>query len=352
MRTRCWLGWACALGTAAALPTTSAADLAFPELYQMVRSNLTGFTEADLNRTAVNGFLESLHPHVLLVTNAAPPAASDASTAAVSRSEVIDQTLAYIRLERLATGSDDAFKAALDTLAASNRLEGLVLDLRFTAGDDFAAAGRVADRFVAEEQPLLDWGTDACRSTAKTNAFEHPVAILVNRETGGAAEALAAALRAAKVGLLLGSTTPGRAAVYRELPLGPDTRLRIAVARVRTGDGKEIPVTGLSPDIEVAVPLSEEREFYKDPYRAPQGPAGADRSVSGSPSTNRPIRLTEADLVRMRREGLSPEDALTAPTARSAPPDSDKPAVTDPALSRALDLLKGLAIFAPKRGGD
>ena len=48
--------------------------------------------------------------------------------------------------------------------------------------------------------------------------------------------------------------------------------------------------------------------------------------------------------MRERREGISEAD-LTAPRDR----ELDKPLVNDPALARALDLLKGLALVRQTR---
>ena len=61
--------------------------------------------------------------------------------------------------------------------------------------------------------------------------------------------------------------------------------------------------------------------------------------------TNRVVRrprFNEAELVRERREGISEAD-VTALRER----EPEKPVVSDPALARALDLLKGLARGAP-----
>ena len=62
-------------------------------------------------------------------------------------------------------------------------------------------------------------------------------------------------------------------------------------------------------------------------------------------STNRDRRrVNEAELVRIQREGRSTnEDDLTA-AERPQPEGGSEPLVRDPALTRALDLLKGIAI--------
>jgi hypothetical protein len=56
--------------------------------------------------------------------------------------------------------------------------------------------------------------------------------------------------------------------------------------------------------------------------------------------------MNEAELVRAHQEGndrgLDEPGLLTAPTNR--PPEPEKPLVSDPALGRALDLLRALAV--------
>ena len=61
--------------------------------------------------------------------------------------------------------------------------------------------------------------------------------------------------------------------------------------------------------------------------------------ASGTNRAVRRPRFNEAELVRERREGISEAD-MTALGSR----EPEKPMVTDPALARALDLLKGLAL--------
>ncbi len=58
----------------------------------------------------------------------------------------------------------------------------------------------------------------------------------------------------------------------------------------------------------------------------------------------RRARYNEAELVRERREGVSESD-LTALRVR----EPEKPLVQDPALARALDLLRGLALVRQSR---
>ena len=103
------------------------------------------------------------------------------------------------------------------------------------AGDDYASAAATAELFIKKDQPLLDWGTGMVRSKENSDAISLPVAVLVNRQTAGAAEALAAVLREAGAGLILGSRTAGQAMIAQEFPLKNGERLRIATAPIQAG---------------------------------------------------------------------------------------------------------------------
>jgi hypothetical protein len=324
----------------------SAAAPDFKEVFDLVRTHLPGVTETDLNRAAVEGLIERLGGRVQLISPEA--AGADTHTPVFAEARVLENDVAWFRVARVAEGMAQELADRLANWSASNRLAGVVLDLRFAGGDDYAAAAAVADLFLTEEKPLLHWGKDSARSTRKFSALRLPVTVLVNRETRGAAEALAALLRDTGAGLLLGGPTAGRARAWEEFPLRSGQRLRIAAAPVKLGDGTPLPDEGLKPDIEVDVPPQQERVLYENPY----GPPGETNllAAAGEDSgavTNRPVRRfrpTEADLVRARREGRSLTNE--PPTREPAPL---RPVIRDPALARAVDLIKGLAVVRATR---
>lgn len=177
----------------------------------------------------------------------------------MSKTNLLETDIAYVRVSRVADGLAGAVSAAFQTLQASNTLKGLVLDLRFAEGEDFAAAAAVADLFIAKERPLLDWGNGAMKSTEKQNALTLPVAILINRETTGAAEALAAVLRDAGAGLLLGSPTAGAGHGDERISVVGRSVAAHCFGPVKLGDGTALSAQGVKPDIEVKVGLEEER---------------------------------------------------------------------------------------------
>ena len=316
----------------------------FKEVYDLIREHLGGVTDADLNHAAVKGLVSALSPRVALVTN---NASTENSTddALVVKADVYDGEIGYIRIARVADGLPKAVRDAYTGLS-TNKLKGIVLDLRYVRGEDYSAAAATADLFVKKEQPLINWGKGPVRSTEKKDAITLPVAALVNRRTSGAAEALAAAFRQTGVGLILGGKTAGQAMVAKDFPLKDGRLLRIATARIEVGDSTVLSADGVKPDIQVEVSPEDERAYYADAFKVvsrPQMLASSSVTMTnqagGTNRVRRP-RFNEAELVRERRDGAS----LDLEATNDKGDETDKPVVRDPALARALDLLKGLAV--------
>jgi C-terminal processing protease CtpA/Prc len=297
----------------------------------------------------VQGLVSALAPKVLLLTNLNEDAQGAPGAVAAGKSVLYDDATAYVRVERIGNGLAEAVRGAFDQLARTNAIKGMVLDLRYAGGNDYAAAAAVADLFVKKQCPLLNYGAGMVQSKPKSDAIPVPVAALVNRQTTGAAEALAALVRQTGTGLILGGRTAGQAMMAHEYPLKNGDRLRIATAPIQLGDGAPMS-EGVQPDIAVEVSPQDERAYYADAYKAATasnaagfGP-GATNAALGTNSARR-MRFNEAELVREHREGLNP-DAETAP---QRPREPERPMVHDPVLARALDLLKGLAVVRQAR---
>jgi C-terminal processing protease CtpA/Prc len=317
----------------------------FEEVRQLVREHLAGTSDSELNRASVEGLLNSLRGKVRLIATNAPPATN---APAITKVTMIDDQIACLRVGQVSASLPAVIRRQCISLAATNKLIGLVLDLRFARGEDYAAAAATADLFVPTQRPLLDWGKGPIKSAEKDDAFTWPVAVLVNTETIGAAEALAAVLRETGVALILGGTTRGAAMTTEDFPLKNGQQLRIATAPVKLGTGETLS-KGVKPDIEVKISPELERAFLDDPYvtttrtNLASGPTGS----TSSAATNRPTRRrpNEADLVRARRDGFSLDGEFPV----GADTEPEKPALRDPTLARAVDLLKGLAVVRRAR---
>ncbi|MGZ4963933.1 MAG: S41 family peptidase [Limisphaerales bacterium] len=323
----------------------------FEEVYKLLRDNVGGVSTSELDQAAVKGLINQLKPQALL-GDVSPAGASNA--AGLAKTRVYENAFLYMQVSRITDELADKLLVAYRDVAATNKtkIKGVVIDLRFANGFDFAAAAKTADDFLNNEQLLLQWGTNSVHATKKRNAITVPVAILVNHETSGAAEALAGVLRDTNVGLLIGSATAGHANVYKMFPLSDGEKLRIATAQVKVA-GKKTLSGPLKPDITLDVAADDERKWMADPYQVlhkteTAKDADAD-SIAGEGTSNAPIRrrMNEAELVRAQREGIDPEADLA--TERPKGKTDDVPVLSDPALLRGLDLLKGLAVVQPQR---
>ena len=327
-----------------------AAGADFKEVYELVRSHLPGVSAEQLDEADLQGLIAKLAPRVAIVTNAA---ADSAGTGAplVAKSGVYESDILYVRVARVAEGLAPAIRSAWSKWSGTNKLKGVVLDLRYAGGTDYAAVAPTVNLFVRKEQALLNWGNGMVQAKPEAGGIQVPVAVLANSGTTGAAEALAAVLRETGAGLILGNLTAGQAMLAEEFPLKNGSRLRIATAPVQLGNGSSLSDQGVKPDITVDVTPAAERLYYQDAYAVPEKTnlvtVAALTATNQAAATNRVARrprFNEAELVRERREGISEAD-LTALRER----EPDKPMVQDPSLARAVDLLKGLALVRESR---
>jgi hypothetical protein len=212
---------------------------------------------------------------------------ADATDTGLVKSAILENDALYLRVGHVEKNLAAEIRSAQNTLTATNKTAGTILDLRFAGGDDPDAAKTAADLFTKRKLPL---------------------AILVNGETRGAAAALAADLRGANDGLVFGDSSK------------------------------------VKPDIEVKTSLADERAFLENPFGTL-----AQSETNSPPSTNNFLsfvdRTTEADLVREKiKDGDEDEDS--APPRAAEP---QKPFIRDPVLARAVDLIKGLAVVRQSR---
>jgi Peptidase family S41 len=322
----------------------------FNEVYNLLKEHLAGQTPADLDRAAVQGLISELHSRVSLVSgNEGANASSQSEGPKLAKSALYDGPIAYFKIGRVGEGLANQINTAYKELNGTNKLKGVVLDLRFADGRDYDEAVSVANLFVSKEQPLLDLGSGAIKSKANPDAISLPVAVLVNQKTSAAAEALAAVLRSADRAMIIGTNTAGEASIDKTYPLKNGQSLRIATAEIKLGNGNSLPARGITPDIPVAVSPEDERAYAADPFKEIVKPSNllasaGNSGTNGTATTNRTYRrLNEAELMRERKEGLRDLDS-GLPSSNPAPlADTEKPVVRDPVLGRALDLIKGIA---------
>ena len=310
----------------------------FDDLVRLLRTNLV-LNPGEFDHEAGRALVENFGGQILGPNDLAETLSD---TPVLAKRTMLESGCIYARIGQVTPALGPQLTAALADTNWINGAKGLILDLRFASGTSFKAAAEAAALFVTPNHKLLDWGEDSFLPVPSTNAWKLPIAVLVNRETSGAAESLAAVLRAENTALIIGNTTAGKAAVFREIEVGEGTRLRLPVAQSKTSDGKSIPRSGMPPDIAVKVTLEQERAYLADPFitviSSTNSPSGTN-TVVGTVTVRH--RLNEAELVRSRRGESGSGDA----TPKPEPPKSETRIVRDPTLARAVDVIKGLAVL-------
>ena len=123
----------------------------------------------------------------------------------------------------------------------------LVLDLRNNSGGFVIEAVKVAERFLANGQRILDQrGTGPTSASARIytsqnkNPETFPISVLINRGTASAAEIVAGALQDQDRALLVGETSFGKGLVQTIYPLEFGSGLTLTTARYHTPSGRVI----------------------------------------------------------------------------------------------------------------
>jgi hypothetical protein len=312
---------------ASAEPTSSVSSDK-PELIALLRANYVDYAKIPRK----NDDLQSLIAQSkggLSVAKASP-------TTARMFSEVLPGNVVYFRV-----GSFTPATSWQDLAAQANQDKGhspgLVVDLRNnTTPDDFSGAVQVAN-FMSEGQSGLVVRDGAAKtgSPATASLQGHPtIVVLTNRETRGAAEALAACLKAHGA-LVMGEATEGRAAIFKEVPLASGTVLRYASAHVYLADGTDLWDKPVVPDVTTSATEQDENNALAliDQKEVTE--------VIGEVGSRH--RMSEAALVR----GQDPEqDEFIASREKNTTAESSPlPAVRDLALVEAIDSLKAISVL-------
>ena len=162
----------------------------------------------------------------------------------------------YLRISQFQAGTGKQVREALETLAATGELKGLVLDLRNNPGGVLQAAVDVADSFLESGLIVYTEGrlpdTDQSFSASSTTAApDLPLVVLINDGSASAAEIVAGAIQDQRRGVVMGTESFGKGSVQQLIPLGDGEGLKLTTALYYTPSGRSIQAQGITPDVEV-----------------------------------------------------------------------------------------------------
>jgi len=204
-------------------------------------------------------------------------------------------------------------------------MEALILDLRFNPGGLLNIAVDMSDKFIKKGVIVSTKGRHKSQEheykAHKSGTYKNfPLIILVNNGSASASEIVAGAVKDHNRGLLLGTKTFGKGSVQSLIPIeNKDTALKLTTAKYYTPSGTLIDGVGIEPDIKVNLTKKEINELHKN--------------------------LTIANATDIRTKDRKEP-------SRDIEDSDDEGKFVDVQLSRALDVLKGIRVYAKTTGTD
>ncbi len=292
-------------------------------------------SEAEVSRATIQGLIERLAPGASLQ----PAAGESGSGVSVFKSEIIAGSAGYLRIGSLNAENLAALDAALQDIAAK-KIGAVILDLRATpAGSEFAQAAEVCKRFCPKGKVLFTVKKPTVRAEQVLTSKEDPkftrlLVALVDGDTAGAAEIIAAVLRTHAKAMIFGQRTRGEAVEFSDIALPSGKLLRVAVAEAALPDATPVFPGGVKPDIVVDVSQETTQSVLKQ---------GLESGVTSLVEETERQKMNEAALVAKRNPEL---DAMQAAQANKG--EKPKAPLRDVALQRALDFITTIGLYEKK----
>jgi carboxyl-terminal processing protease len=237
--------------------------------------------------------------------------------------------IGYLRVTAFNEQTEANLRTAIEDLESQlgQSLKGVVLDLRNNPGGLLEQAVAVADVFLDRGEIVSTRGrrTDSIQrfNARRGDLVEgRPMVVLINGGSASASEIVAGALQDHDRAILMGTASFGKGSVQTIMPLPGHGAIRLTTARYYTPAGTSIQAKGIVPDIEV----QQSRIEVID-----QGLGRREADLRGRLENDQSRAADDAP--------VSDGDAMDEPPANQA---------EDYQLARALDLLRGVAMFGAR----
>lgn len=175
-----------------------------------------------------------------------------------------------IQLMSFSSQSSNLFRNALREFIISGDTK-LILDLRGNPGGYLEAAVDMASWFLPSGKVIVteDYTGHSENIVHRSRGYDVfnenlKMVVLMDNGSASASEILADALRHYGKAKLVGDTTFGKGSVQELIDITPETALKITVARWLGPSGKQIPNTGITPDVEIKI-TDEDIKAERDP---------------------------------------------------------------------------------------
>ena len=191
----------------------------------------------------------------------------------VKDAKLLESNIGYVRITQFNEPTADEFEKALAKLEGLG-MDSLIIDLRNNPGGLLESANKIAGKFVPAGQLIVSTeGRDpqnklVYKSEYGKKRLSYPIVLLVNNGSASGSEIVAGALQDLKRAVLVGETTFGKGSVQSIIGLADGSALRLTTAKYYTPSHKVIHEHGVTPDISVPISEEDERKLAEQRVRA------------------------------------------------------------------------------------
>ena len=157
---------------------------------------------------------------------------------------MLNDSTAYIKLEKFARNADNDFRNAYFDLANGKNLKGLIIDLRDNPGGLLEAALNICEMFVPKGSILLSTkGKNSIRSYTYKSFTEPvdlttPICVIINEGSASASEIVAGCLQDHDRAIITGKQSFGKGLVQSVIDLPYGANLKVTTAKYYTPSGR------------------------------------------------------------------------------------------------------------------
>jgi len=261
----------------------------------------------------------------------------DIPTVSINYAWMIRPGVGYIRIKSFTQTTESELDEKIRMLRAQG-MEKLLLDLRYNPGGLLEQAWRVSDRFLKKNSLIVYTKGRLKResdreyhSMGRSERFEMPLIVLVNKGSASASEIVAGAIQDHDRGLVVGETTWGKGLVQTVYPLAMGHGLALTTAKYYTPSGRLIQRDYDSLEDYVMgnniAPEEERQTSYTDGGRKVLGGGGITPDVEVA--LDEPSQFTDT----LERKTAFFDFAVSWTTNHPEPPDRATFQVTDAILA-------------------
>ncbi|MBQ6929044.1 MAG: PDZ domain-containing protein [Oscillospiraceae bacterium] len=176
----------------------------------------------------------------------------------------LENNVGYIKIASFVEDSASEVEYAIKNLLSQGATS-FAIDIRFNSSKEYNYAAEVADIFAKEGTTMYAQYADDSQKvlyTSDKEMVQQPVTVIVNGQTGYAAEMFAVILKDMNGAKLVGTKTMGKCTIQNLYRLSDGSGVEITTARLVPVSSAEYHGTGILPDYEKALSADQELNFY------------------------------------------------------------------------------------------